>query len=223
MYQQGVGAPLDYDEAVKWFKLAAAQGDKFGQKKLELLTLYQSSVRALANRPAPSNGPALLVGSVDVSRFGGLRYGDTIERAMQILGVPTGSGANGETSIMFDGVGLTLEYDTSHRITSIEALDLLNPEFLKSHGGLDGLPAMLGQRRDALTPLGSPTKTLPANADEPNGLQDGVWYFTIDGRQGELRICCVNAKPDAEAVGSIGLKWGSPVNPSLQASTSVGR
>ena len=34
MYENGLGVPKDYDEAVKWYRLAAAQGDALAQNNL---------------------------------------------------------------------------------------------------------------------------------------------------------------------------------------------
>jgi TPR repeat protein len=37
MYAQGEGVPRDYTEAVKWYRLAAAQGDAFAQFNLGVM------------------------------------------------------------------------------------------------------------------------------------------------------------------------------------------
>jgi hypothetical protein len=118
--------------------------------------------------------------------------------------MPTGTEAN---HLFFDGPCLNVEYDAAHRVTNIGVIDLLNPEFLKSHGGTDGVAAMLGQRRDKAEPLGPPAQTSPENRADANGPQASVWSFTIDGHAGKLRICCKSTKPEEDIIGEIDLSW----------------
>ena len=37
MYDEGLGVPQDYNEAVKWYRLSAEQGDAFAQSNLGVM------------------------------------------------------------------------------------------------------------------------------------------------------------------------------------------
>ena len=45
MYAQGLGVPLDYAEAAKWFRKAADQGDGKGRENLERVKSLLESQR----------------------------------------------------------------------------------------------------------------------------------------------------------------------------------
>jgi len=45
MYTEGKGVTQDYDEAIKWYKKAAEQGNSFAQKDLDIVLDYQEIIQ----------------------------------------------------------------------------------------------------------------------------------------------------------------------------------
>jgi len=202
-YEQGLGLPRDLDEASKWYKLVAASKEdgvyaQDAKTHLALIQFYLDALRSLPEKSVTSLPEPVMIGTIDITRFAGLKYGDSIAQALQLFGVP---GAIRGNTVLFDG-DIVADYDSEHGITFVSS----NGQ--ESHGR-DGLLALFNKSSQTLDSLGPVPKTMPFDVAEPDGSRYGVWPFSVAGKPGELRICCVNGKGEW-SIARIDLTWIGP-------------
>jgi hypothetical protein len=128
----------------------------------------------------PASPGAIVIGKIDVSRFAGLKSGDTPAQAAAVFG-PTGGSLSGDNG--------TQGFDTPRRLLvsyhngGAESVMLYSDEleFARSHAGNDPLFDLFGRSKaDAVETLGQPT-----GRDSSNGNDFLYWYFPSHGRNDE--------------------------------------
>jgi type IV secretory pathway TraG/TraD family ATPase VirD4 len=148
--------------------------------------------------PAPPP-VAIMIGTVDVSNFGGLRGGDTVGQVASLYGP-----ANSKDMMFgqsFGGPGpdrMIVSYKDS-RVESV-SLRVGALDFARSHVANDPLFDLFGRSKaDAVEILGQPT-----GQDSNNGNDFLYWYFPTHGRNDERadlvqmyhKVLVLNFKPD---------------------------
>lgn len=142
-----------------------------------------AALRAPVARPRSTPDPIVArVGSVDVTTFAGLHYGDKVSRAKQLFGESKSISENviGFESSTYKGqMAMKIEFRSDGTITKITT-DRHELIFLSQHAPTDALTQFLNKPlSDAIAQLGPSLKTETSWKD---------WPFVIDGRKGELSI-----------------------------------
>jgi type IV secretory pathway TraG/TraD family ATPase VirD4 len=156
-------------------------------------------------KPAPSPG-AIMIGTVDVSHFAGLKAGDTAAQVAAVYGQEPGMSSEAADKLAReDGIqafGTARKLLVSYRDGGAAGVTLYSSEvaFARQHAGNDPLLDLFGRpKSEAVAVLGAPTGT-----NSSNGLDLLYWYLpshlpadeNADLVQSYRKVLVLGFKPD---------------------------